>query len=542
MESPYVRYEMKGSTPPDDERIRAAEVVAALSLATDLGIGVPMEHGLHSTLIAMRLIERAGIDADVASQTYFACLLFYVGCTANADLADELFGGHDVLTKYGGPVRFGSRPQMVTGVLGALAPQEGMWPVRTAKAMSRLPRFARVIGAQTTAMCEVAMMLTERLGLPSEMGSLFAYIDERWDGKGQPGHAKRDEIPLAVRIAQVARDAAFQRMLGGADYAAQVVRERAGRAFDPGIVGGLVDEADEILGLDGPGSAWSATLACEPSPHRTLGGDSIERALTATGDFADLVSKYLVGHSRGVAELASSAATRCGLDASEAGTVRRAASVHDIGRVAIPVRIWQKPGELTSDEWEQVRLHAYHSERILSRSPLLAALAPVATTHHERVDGSGYHRGSAGPALTPAARLVAAADAFHAMTEPRPHRKALTRQEAAEALGGEAHAGRLDPDAVAGVVQVSGLPAPRIERPAGITDREAQVVGLLARGLQTKQIARVLGISVKTADRHIQNAYGKIGVSTRAAAALFAMQHGLAAWGELPIASRKGRS
>lgn len=537
-----MRYEMKGSTPPDDERIRAAEVVAALSLATDLGIGVPMEHGLQSTLIAMRLIERAGIDADVASQTYFACLLFYVGCTANADLADELFGGHDVLTKHGGPVRFGSRPQMVAGVLGAMAPQEGMWPVRTAKAMSRLPRFARVIGAQTAAMCEVAMMLTDRLGLPSEMGTLFAYIDERWDGKGQPGHAKRDEIPLAVRIAQVARDAAFQRMLGGVDYAAQVVRERAGRAFDPGIVGGLVDDADEILGLDDPGSAWSATLACEPSPRVTLGGDATERALTAMGDFADLVSKYLVGHSRGVAELASIAATRCGLDAAEAGTVRRAAAVHDIGRVAIPVRIWQKPGELTSDEWEQVRLHAYHSERILSRSPLLAALAPVATTHHERVDGSGYHRGSAGPALTPAARLVAAADAFHAMTEPRPHRKALTRQEAAEALGGEARAGRLDPDAVTGVVQVSGLPAPRIERPAGITDREAQVVGLLARGLQTKQIARVLGISVKTADRHIQNAYGKIGVSTRAAAALFAMQHGLAAWGELPIASRKGRS
>ena len=128
MESPYVRYEMKGSTPPDDERIRAAEVVAALSLATDLGIGVPMEHGLHSTLIAMRLIERAGIDADVASQTYFACLLFYVGCTANADLADELFGGHDVLTKYGGPVRFGSRPQMVTGVLARWPPRRACGP------------------------------------------------------------------------------------------------------------------------------------------------------------------------------------------------------------------------------------------------------------------------------------------------------------------------------------------------------------------------------------------------------------------------------
>jgi HD-GYP domain-containing protein (c-di-GMP phosphodiesterase class II) len=527
---------------PDGERIRAAEVIAALSLATDFGIGVPLEHGLHSTLIAMRLVERAGLDAATASQTYYACLLFYVGCTANADLADDLFGGHDILTTYGGPVRFGSRPEMLTGLMRAMAPGDDAWLVRTAKATSRLPRFARVVGSQTAAMCEVAMMLTDRLGLPPDVGKLFAYVDERWDGKGRPGRAKREEIPLAVRIAQVARDAAFQRMLGGADFAAQVIHDRAGKAFDPSIAGELADDAGEILGLDDRGSAWDATLGWEPSPQMTLGGEAVERALAAMGDFADLVSKYLVGHSGGVAKLASTAAARCGFDAAEVETVRRAALVHDIGRVAVPVRIWQKPGELTSDEWERVRLHAYHSERILSHSPLLAALAPVATTHHERVDGSGYHRGSAGPALTPAARLVAVADAFHAMTERRPHRHALASPEAAEALGREARAGRLDPDAVAAVLETSDVPAPRIERPAGITEREAQVVGLLARGLQTKQIARVLGISVKTADRHIQNAYGKIGVSTRAAAALFAMQHGLAAWGELPIASRKRRS
>jgi HD-GYP domain-containing protein (c-di-GMP phosphodiesterase class II) len=222
--------------------------------------------------------------------------------------------------------------------------------------------------------------------------------------------------------------------------------------------------------------------------------------------------------------------------------VRRAALVHDLGRVAVPVRIWQKPGELTPDEWERVRLHAYQSERILGRSPALATLVHAAANHHERVDGSGYHRGSMGAALSSAARLVAAADAFHAMTEPRPHRQALDPAEAADVLGREVRAGRLDPDASAAVVEASGMPAPRIDRPSGLTDREAQVVGLLARGLQTKQVARVLGISAKTADRHIQNAYGKIGVSTRAAAALFAMQHGLVAWGELPMASRSDRS
>jgi len=183
-----------------------------------------------------------------------------------------------------------------------------------------------------------------------------------------------------------------------------------------------------------------------------------------------------------------------------------------------------------------VRLHPYHTERVLSRSPFLAALAPVAGAHHERLDGSGYHRACRGAELPLPARVLAAADAYHAMTEPRPHREPLSRERAAEILAEEASSGRLDADAVAAVVEAAGQRAPRIERPAGLTEREAEVLGMLARGLQTKQVARALGISVKTADHHVEHAYRKIGVSTRAAATLFAMQHGLAAWGELPMA------
>ena len=182
-----------------------------------------------------------------------------------------------------------------------------------------------------------------------------------------------------------------------------------------------------------------------------------------------------------------------------------------------------------------MRLHPYHTERILSRSPFLAALAPVAGAHHERLDGSGYHRGTAGAGLTLPARVLAAADAYRAMTEPRPHRTPLPPERAADELAREASAGRLDADAVTAVVEAAGQQLPRVERPAGLTEREAEVVSMLARGLQTKQVAAALGISVKTADHHIQNAYRKIGVSTRAGATLFAMEHGLVAWGELPM-------
>jgi DNA-binding CsgD family transcriptional regulator len=304
-----------------------------------------------------------------------------------------------------------------------------------------------------------------------------------------------------------------------------------------------VEGGGEILALDEGASAWEAILALEPPPPSVLEPAGVDRALAAMGNFADLTSPSLAGHAAGVAELAAGAAQHCGIEAAGVTAIRRAGLVHDLGRVAVHPRVWQKPGPLSADDWEQVRQHPYRTERVLSRSGFLGALSPIAGRHHERLDGSGYHRGCLGAALPMPARLLAAADAYHAMTEPRPRRQALAPELAATTLGQEASSGRLDPDAVAAVLEAAGQQVPRLARPAGLTEREAEVVGLLARGLQTKQVARALGISIKTADRHIQNAYGKLGVSTRAAAALFAMEHGLvggenAQWG----GRRPGRS
>ncbi len=532
---------MPGESSSVRDSVRTAEVIAALCLATDLGMGLPFEHGLHSTLFAMRLAERLGVDSQTASQTYYGCLLFYVGCTADAEIMAEQFD-EGALLRHFTPVMFGTPAQTMAGIMRALASPSSAPPVRALQVASRLPRAARGHQRHLAALCEVAQMLSARLGMPAAVRGLFVHLTERWDGKGQPARLKGEEIPLALRIIHVARDAAFQRLLGGEEAAARVVRARAGAAFDPAIATLLADEANDILALDDEGSVWDETLAGEPAPRLTLQGEAIEEALAAMGDFADLVSPYLVGHSAGVAQLATAAARRCGLPAADVVALRWAALVHDVGRVGVPFRIWQKAAPLNPDEWERVRLHAYHSERVLCRSPFLAALAPVATSHHERLDGAGYHRGATAVALTPPARLLAAADAYHAMTEPRPHREALTPQRAAEVLGQEAQAGRLDADSVAAVLAAAGHRAPQVARPAGLTEREAQVIALLARGLQTKQIARSLGISVKTADRHVQNAYAKIGVSTRAAAAVFAMQHGLVVWGEFPIVSVTGHS
>jgi HD-GYP domain-containing protein (c-di-GMP phosphodiesterase class II) len=514
-------------------QVRSAELVAALCLATDLGMGFPFEHGLHSTLIAMRLADRLGVDRETVSQTYYACLLSHSGCTTDAHVTPEVFG--DSLTTHFHPVMRGSGREVLTGLIRALPDPESTGQVRALQIARGLPKMAREMRPHLTAMCEVAGMLADGLGLPLSVRGLLAQLYERWDGKGPLTHAKGEEIPLPMRIVHLAVDAAFQRVLGGEERVVRLVRERAGHAFDPQVAACLIDDAERILALEARASVWEETLACEPPPPLLLEGEALDRGLGAMGNFADLISPYLAGHSAGVSELASAAARRCRIDEAGVVALRHAALVHDLGRVAVHPRIWQKQGPLIADEWEQVRLHPYHSERVLARSKFLAVLAPVAGAHHERLDGSGYHRAAAAAELSLPARLLAAADAYHAMTEPRPHREPITPDRAAEMLAEQASAGRLDAHAVTAVVESAGQRAPRIERPAGLTEREAEVVGMLARGLQTKQVASALGISTKTADRHIQNAYRKIGVSTRAAAALFAMEHGLLAWGELPI-------
>ncbi|MGH8949402.1 MAG: HD domain-containing phosphohydrolase, partial [Acidimicrobiia bacterium] len=408
--------------------------------------------------------------------------------------------------------------------------------MRNVEIAGRLPKAAAFRASHFTALCEVAMMMSERLGLPGSINGLFAYLTERWDGTGILGRKAGDDIPIALRIVTVARDAAYQALLGGEEHAARVIRERAGHAFDPDVAEALSQNASEMLSTgEGASTVWDSVLAAEPEPRPTLDSDGVDRALGALGDFADLISPSLAGHSFGVARLAGAAATALGMTPDEVTGVHRAGLIHDIGRVATHPRTWQKKGSLTADEWEQVRLHAYQTERVFNRSPFLAPVAAVACRHHERMDGSGYHRGLNATSLGPAPRLLAAADAFHAMTEPRDHRPPMPLGEAAAVLREESAAGRHDGEMVAAVLRAAGQQTSPVERPAGLTEREVQVIRLLARGLQTKQVARALDISAKTADRHIQNMYRKIGVSTRAAATLYASEHGLVQWGELPI-------
>jgi HD-GYP domain-containing protein (c-di-GMP phosphodiesterase class II) len=255
----------------------------------------------------------------------------------------------------------------------------------------------------------------------------------------------------------------------------------------------------------------------------------LDEALTVVADFVDLKSPYTAGHSRGVAALSADACRRAGLGRDEVVAARRAALVHDLGRTAIPNSIWDKRSSLTRAEADRVQLHPVLTGQMLRRSSVLDQLQDVAVCHHERANGSGYAKGLTAQQMSPTARIVAVADRYQAMTQERPHRPAFSTTAAVSELRRTAADGEVDSDAVECVVAAAGHPAKPAAsfRPAGLTPREGEVMQLLTRGLTTKAIAARLVISPKTADSHIQHIYTKIGVSTRGAAALYTMQHGL---------------
>ena len=301
------------------------------------------------------------------------------------------------------------------------------------------------------------------------------------------------------------------RRLGGMAAAVDVARRRAGGQFDPRLAEHVCENAEALLGGFDEATGWDAAIAAEPVLGERMSGVELDEALAAIADFADLKSPYTTGHSRGVAERAASAALRAGLGEPAAAELRRAGLLHDVGRLGVSNTIWDKPGVLSEAEMERVRMHPYLTQRTFSRSPRLAALAELAATHHERLDGSGYPRALAGGALSPEARILAAADAYQAMSEPRPHRPARSPDDAARELREDVRRGPLDTDAVDAVLGAAGHRVPRRrEGPAGLTRREVEVLVLLARGLSNKEIAEQLVVSPKTVGAHIEHIYRKI--------------------------------
>ena len=497
-----------------------AGVVAALSVVSDLARGHPSGEAMRASLLATELARRAGLDERDQGEVYYGTLLRFAGCAATSHEIAAVFGGDDIVVRARGDLIDPAEPAEAMEFLAGL----GVDAVRL-RAMGGPAGVARLKAEGARADCEVGADLTARLRLPEGVRRAVLDSFERFDGRGVPAGRAGAEIAEAARFAAVGYAAVMFDAVGGGEAAEQAVTRWSGRALDPAVVAVFADAPGELLAMSSPDDLWAAVVDAEPAPRRAFRGEAaLEEALGGFGDAADLKSPWFTGHARGVAGLARAAADQ--LSPATAQAVYRAGLVHDLGRVAVPAGVWERPGQLRADEWELVRLHPYHTGRILARSPVLAPLGLIASRHHERVDGSGYPAGIGASEMDTACCLLAAADVCRALCEPRPHRAPLDLAAAARIMSGLP----LDRDAVRAVLNAAGAPPPALPAlPAGLTERELEILRLLAAGSTKRQIAAELVISQSTVHTHTVHIYAKCGVSTRAGLAMFAMRHGLAA-------------
>jgi HD-GYP domain-containing protein (c-di-GMP phosphodiesterase class II)/DNA-binding CsgD family transcriptional regulator len=520
-----------GGFPISAHPLRLGELVATLALAQDNAFGQPFDSQLRSCLLAVAMCEEAGFDEELRRTAYWVALLRYVGCTGHAHEVASVFGddiailADTLVMDAADPADVGRT--MVGAATAGHPPEEHPEIVR-----------ALLAGAHDWAVhnfatgCEVGDMLIQRLDLGPDVRQAFGFTYERWNGNGYPTHAKGEQIPLAMRIVHLTHDMeAISRRSSPAEAIA-AARVRRDRTYDPEVADLFVAHGSRWFERVAAMDPWEAVLELEPEPRRTLEGAALDAALTVAADFIDLKSPYRAGHSRRCAQLGADAASAYGATEQEIVALRRAALLHEFGTTAIPNSILDKRASLTRAEFDRVQLHPMLTEQMLGRSPAFAVLNPVAAAHHEKADGSGYHKGLRADATDRVGRMLAAIDVYVGLTTERSDRPAFSAEAAATELRDMVSRGVFEASIVDAVLTAGGhqratVATPRTPAPGGLSRREVEVLRLAARGLTTREIADRLYISPKTADHHIQHVYTKINVSTRAAAALWAMEHEL---------------
>jgi HD-GYP domain-containing protein (c-di-GMP phosphodiesterase class II)/DNA-binding CsgD family transcriptional regulator len=525
-----VAAETSGGLPIFDTPLRLGELVATLALAQDNAFGQPLESQLRSCLVATWICEAAGFEQEVRDTAYWVALLRYVGCTGHAHEVATVFGD-EIAIRAQTLVHDAANPAEVMRDVMAFA-TAGHGPDERDEIVRMIQETAREWAVYNfSSGCEVADMLVQRLDFGPGVREALRFTFERWNGNGYPAHAQGDAIPLAMRVVHLSHDMEAIGRLFSPDHALDAARDRRDRTYDPALADVFIAQGGTWFDRLRETEPWDAVLAAEPEPHRMLTGVELDEALTVVSDFIDLKSPYMGGHSRRCADLAADAARVLGLAEEDVTTLRRAALVHDFGTTVVPNSIWDKPGLLTRTEFDRVELHPMLTEQMLRRSPALALLNTVACAHHEKCDGSGYHKRVQADADDLGACVLAATEIYVGLTTERADRQPFSPDDAAAELRRLESQGVLEPRASRAVLVAAGHGEPRTPsgkrpvNPGGLTRREVDVLRLAAKGHTTREIADRLYISPKTADHHIQHIYGKINVSTRAAAALWAMQH-----------------
>ena len=504
--------------------VRLAHVLDSLALAIELGLGAPARTVQRTAVISERLARAAGLDDQDVVAAFYIAILCYVGCTTTSHETSQAvneLGLGDLLVVTDDEFL----PELERMLAASMPPADVGGAARAVAAWFARPEMAQ----HHRNHCEAAELMAKRLELgPAVVGGL-SHAYERWDGVSTQQLAAGEGISLPMRVVHVAWQVGQESSTRGAADIAQRLRLRAGRSLDPALAKLVADDIGYFLSDLDEGDPAQQLLDAEPGDPVVLTGGEVDRALTCVADFGDLKSPHMIGHSRRVADVAQRAARASSMSPADVDLVGRAALIHDVGRVGVQASLLAKPGPLSRAEHERIRLHSYFTERIFASSPILAPVGALGASHHERLDGSGYHRGLQASGISAAARLLAAANTWCSLTETRPHRPAMTEPEAGSVLRAQSREGLLDRNAVDAVITSVGQRGAWTRRAASIeqTEREIEVLRLVAREQTNPLIARALGISPKTVERHVTHIYQKAGVSSRAGAAIYALENGL---------------
>ena len=519
------------------------DVLGALSVAADMALGLSAGHGIRAAYIGMQVADLLGLPADQRADLFYTELLMDAGCTAWASqIAATVLGDEIAARRHFFFLCDPRDPRDVVKWLARyMAAGESLATrVRHSANFVLRGRAFLLEGLENTS--EVAARLARRLGRSPGVQEALRFIFEQWDGTGPHGR-RGAAIPIVSRIVHATLLFEVTQQLAGREEAVRVARARRRKALDPDVVDAFARLGEREAfwrGLEQE-SIWRVVREMEPhSDTRWLAPQQLDDAACAFADFTDLKSFYSAGHSRRVAAVAGRMAQEMDLPPAEVDAIRRAALVHDIGLVAVPSFVLHKPDDrLTDAERESLRLHPYHAERILSYVPAFAPIVPIVAAHHEQPDGGGFLRGLRGNQIPAGAAVLAVADHFDELTHARPGRDAVAGDAAMRQM--RAGAGRMFSaeaiDALARIApeHLAGAPPPgpavgtepKVARHGGLTDREVEVLRLLATGASRRAIAARLSVSEHTVRHHLEHIYAKIDVRTRVEATLFAVEHAL---------------
>ena len=417
---------------PQMSQVRLSEIIAALSHALDLTEGQPPGHAERTCALGMRIAAETGLPAEQRSALFYALLLKDAGCSSSSARMAMLFGTDDIELKRLGKVVDWQRPSEALRFTAANVARGEPRLVRARRFLQVVPRLKSEAGEIVNARCDRGAQIVLRLAFPPAAASAVRSLDEQWNGKGQPDGLAGEEIPELARIASLAQAAEVFFVRDGLAAARKMVERRRGAWFEPRI-------ADAFLAIDDDDPLWAELRADEvdldrigPGADQVLDADDarIDDVALAFADVIDAKSEWTAQHSVSVARYAVALGEQFGFRPDRLRDLRRMGLLHDIGKLAIPNTVLDKPGRLSEDEFEVVKRHPAHTEAILSRVAMFSSLASIAGAHHERMDGRGYHRGIEIGSLPLDARILAAADVFDALSSARPYRDQMPAAEA----------------------------------------------------------------------------------------------------------------